>query len=537
MGHVNVVYQLLQASLAQRLLLLVPLVLVLMLLLHLASRSRRGSNEKQQRRPKHILPPSPPGLPIIGHLHLVGDLPHVSLRSLAAKHGGLMLLRFGTVPNLVVSSSRKARLIMQTHDHAFASRPASKISNTLVYGSSDIAFSPYGDHWRQLRRLVTTHLFTVKKVNSYRLSRQEEVRLVIKKIQEAAAASKEVDISEMMNTFANDIVCRAVSGKFFRAEGRNKVFRELIQLNIILFGGFSLEDNFPGLANVLGLLTRWFVSNKADEAHKRWDDLLETIVSDHERRRRSEHGHGGGGGVDQEESDFIDVLLSVQQEYGITRDHLKAILMDMFGAGTETSSLVLELAMAELMRHPQLMSKLQAEVRKNTPKGQEMVEQDNLASMPYLRAVVKETLRLHPPVPLLLPHLSMVDCDVDGYRIPSGTRVIINAWAISRDPESWESAEEFVPERFMDAASAAAIDLRGNDFQFVPFGAGRRICPGLNFGLATVDIMLANLVYCFDWGLPIGMEEEDIDMTEVFGSTVRRREKLILLPEPHACAC
>ena len=173
MGHVNVVYQLLQASLAQRLLLLVPLVL--MLLLHLASRRRRGSNEKQQRRPKHIPPPSPPGLPIIGHLHLVGDLPHVSLRSLAAKHGGLMLLRFGTVPNLVVSSSRAARLIMQTHDHAFASRPASKISNTLVYGSSDIAFAPYGDHWRQLRRLVTTHLFTVKKVNSYRLSRQEEV--------------------------------------------------------------------------------------------------------------------------------------------------------------------------------------------------------------------------------------------------------------------------------------------------------------------------------------------------------------------------
>lgn len=205
----------------------------------------------------------------------------------------------------------------------------------------------------------------------------------------------------------------------------------------------------------------------------------------------------------------------------------------MFGAGTETSSIVLELAMAELMRHPQIMSKLQAEVRKNTPKGQEMVEQDNLASMPYLRAVVKETLRLHPPAPLLLPHLSMVDCDVDGYRIPSGTRVIINGWAISRDPESWDRAEEFVPERFMDAASAAAIDLRGSDFQFVPFGAGRRICPGLNFGLATVEIMLANLVYCFDWGLPVGMKVEDIDMTEVFGLSVRRKEKLILLPEPH----
>lgn len=205
----------------------------------------------------------------------------------------------------------------------------------------------------------------------------------------------------------------------------------------------------------------------------------------------------------------------------------------MFAAGTDTSSLVLELAMAELMRNPQLMTKLQSEVRKNTPKGQEMVEEENLAGMAYLRAVVKETLRLHPPAPLLLPHISMATCDVDGYTIPSGTRVTINAWAISRDPESWEKPEEFMPERFMDGGSAATIDFKGKDFEFVPFGAGRRICPGLNFGLATVEIMLANLMYCFDWGLPAGMEKEDIDMTEVFGLTVHPKEKLILVPKFH----
>jgi cytochrome P450 len=204
----------------------------------------------------------------------------------------------------------------------------------------------------------------------------------------------------------------------------------------------------------------------------------------------------------------------------------------MFSAGTDTSSLVLELAMAELMRHPQRMSKLQVEVREHTPEGQEMVEEENLASMPYLRAVVKETLRLHPPVPLLLPHLSMADCVVDGYSIPSGTRVIINAWAISRDPESWERPEEFVPERFMDGGSAAAVDLKGNDFEFLPFGAGRRICPGLNFGLATVEIMLANLLYCFEWELPNGMEPEDVDTTEVFGLTIHPKEKLMLFPKP-----
>ena len=200
-------------------------------------------------------------------------------------------------------------------------------------------------------------------------------------------------------------------------------------------------------------------------------------------------------------------------------------------AGTIKSSLVLELAMAELMRHPHLMTKLQTEVRNKTPIGQEMVKEENLAGMAYLRAVVKETLRLHPPAPLLLPYQSMVDCDIDGHTIPAGTRVIINSWAICRHPESWEKAEEFMPERFMDGGSAAAVDLKGNDFQFIPFGAGRRMCPGTNFGLATVEIMLANLMYCFDWGLPAGMEKEDIDMTEVFGLTVHPKEKLMLIPK------
>lgn len=211
-------------------------------------------------------------------------------------------------------------------------------------------------------------------------------------------------------------------------------------------------------------------------------------------------------------------------------------MQDVFDAGTGTTSLVLEFAMVELMRNPHVMTKLQDEVRKKTQMGEETVKEENLASMAYLRAVVKETLRLHPSAPLLLPHQSMEDCDVDGYTIPSGTRVIVNSFAICRDPESWEKAEQFMPERFIHGGSAAAIDLKGNNFEFIPFGAGRRMCPGINFGLATVEILLANLMYCFDWELPAGMEKEDIDMTEVFGLTVHRKEKLILVPKAHATA-
>ncbi|CAO2186564.1 unnamed protein product [Urochloa humidicola] len=441
-----------------------------------------------------------------------------------------MLLRLGAVTNLVVSSPRAAQAILRTHDHVFASRPTSTVFDALLYGSpSDIAFAPYGEHWRQARKLVTAHLFTVKKVNAYRHARKQEVSLVMSKIREAAEASTAVDMSEMMNAFANDIVSRAVSGKFFRAEGRNKLFRELVDTNSVLFGGFSLEEYFPGVANSLGFLIRWFPRNRqARHTHKRWDDLLEAIIRDHETRNSSMHRRSDQAA---ESRDFTDVLLSVQHDYGITRDHIKAILIDMFGAGTDTSSLVLGSAMAELMRNPRHMTKLQGEVRTHTPEGQEMVDEENLASMAYLKAVVKETLRLHQPAPLLLPHLSMADCVVEGYSIPSGTRVIINSWAISRDPESWEKPEEFMPERFMDGGSAADIDFKGNNFEFLPFGAGRRICPGLNFGLATVEIMLANLIYCFDWQLPNGMEAKDVDMTEVFGLSIHPKEKLMLVPK------
>ncbi|KAJ1275649.1 hypothetical protein BS78_05G151600 [Paspalum vaginatum] len=506
------------------LLFLAPLML---LLLHVAYGCRGSTDGKPKQLP---LPPSPPGLPVLGHLLLVGDRPHISFRDLAAttqvRGGGLVLLRLGAVRNLVVSTPRAAQAVLRTHDHAFASRPASRLADDLVYGSSNVAFAPYGDYWRQVRKLVTTHLFTAKKVRSHRHARQDEVRLVVARLQEAA----EVDVSETASAFANDVVCRAVCGKFFRAEGRNKLFRELNHTTTALLAGFNVEDYFPWLAKSLG---GWFLSNKkARETHRRWDELLEDIISDHERRRTSsKHADSDEQGGSAE--DFIDVMLSVQEEYGITRDHIKAVLMDMFEAGNATSSSVLEFAMAELMRKPHLMAKLQTEVREKTPKGQEMVKEEDLAGMAYLKAVVKETLRLHPPAPLLVPHQSMADCEVDGYTIPAGTRVIINSWAIGRDPGSWEEAEEFVPERFMDGGAAADVDFRGNDFQFIPFGSGRRMCPAINFGLATVSIMLANLVYCFDWELPTGMEKEDIDMTEVFGLTVHRKEKLILVPKPY----
>jgi cytochrome P450 len=201
----------------------------------------------------------------------------------------------------------------------------------------------------------------------------------------------------------------------------------------------------------------------------------------------------------------------------------------MFEAGTDTTYIALDYAMAELMRNPKAMNKLQAEVRGCATKMRDqLVTEEDLRGMRYLKAVMKESMRLHAPGALLIPHLSLAECDVEGYTIPSGTRVIVNAWALGRDSTCWENAEEFMPERFMEESVDAASDFLGNDFRFLPFGSGRRMCPGINFTTATFEIILANLIYHFNWELPLGSTH--IDMSESYGLDVHRKEKLLLLP-------
>ncbi|TKW02483.1 hypothetical protein SEVIR_8G246830v4 [Setaria viridis] len=474
---------------------------------HLAT--PRSRTEKLLRK----LPSPPFKLPIIGHLHLIGSLPHHSLRDLAKRHGpDVMLLRLGAVPTLVVSSPRAAKAVLRTHDHVFASRPHSAVADVLFYGCTDVGFAPYGEYWRQARKVITTHLLTAAKVRSNRAAREQEVQLVLAKVTAAAAMGIAVDVSKLFSFFANDIVCQAVTGRLPREQGRNQLFRELLETNAKLLGGFNLDDYFPSLARLD------LVSAKAVKHRKIWDDLLDSLIDKHKTKP-----------VDgEDEEDFIDVLLSVQQEYGLTRDNVKAILMDMFEAGTDTTYIALDYAMAELMRNPKVMTKLQAEVRGCATRGKELVTEQDLSGMSYLTAVMKESMRLHAPGPLLIPHLSMAEWEVEGYTIPSGTRVIVNAWALGRDSTYWESAEEFMPERFMEEAVDAASDFQGNDFRFLPFGSGRRMCPGINFTTATFEIILANLIYHFNWELL--PRSTGVDMSESYGMDVHRKEKLLLIP-------
>lgn len=197
----------------------------------------------------------------------------------------------------------------------------------------------------------------------------------------------------------------------------------------------------------------------------------------------------------------------------------------MFAAAVDTSATTVEWALSELMKHPETMKRVQKELE-NVVGLDRMIEESDLENLEYLDMVVKETLRLHPVAPLLLPHESMEDCTVNGFHIPKKSRILINVWAIGRDPEAWTDPEKFFPERFV----GSKIDLRGRDFQLLPFGSGRRSCPGMQLGLTLVRIVLAQLVHCFDWELPNGMLPSELDMTEEFGLVTTRAKHLLAIP-------
>uniref|UniRef100_A0A0E0R887 Cytochrome P450 n=1 Tax=Oryza rufipogon TaxID=4529 RepID=A0A0E0R887_ORYRU len=461
----------------------------------------------------------------------MGSLPRTS-PSAASPHGTGPTCSSGLAPCRCSLRRRRvpaAEAILRTHDHVFASRPRTVLLADIVfYRSRDVRFAPYGDHWRQARKLVTTHLLSAKKarklVTTHLLS-AKKVSLVMTKISKAATASAVVDIGQILRSFTNDMICRTVSGKCPCDDRQKRIFQELANETSLLLGGFDIEEYFPVLARV-GLVGK-MMCVKAEILKKRWDELLEELINDHEN-----DDHSCNLISDQNDEDFVDILLSVRQEYGFTREHVKAILQDVFFGGIDTSALVLEFTIAELMQRPRMLKKLQDEVRACIPKGQKIVSEVDINNMAYLRAVIKEGIRLHPVAPVLAPHISMDDCNIEGYMIPSGTRVLVNVWAIGRDPRFWEDVEEFVPERFIDSMSSAAanVNFRENDYQYLPFGYGRRMCPGMKFGIAVVEIMLANLMWKFDWTLPPGTE---IDMSEVFGLSVHRKEKLLLVPKQH----
>ncbi|KAH9718037.1 cytochrome P450 83B1 [Citrus sinensis] len=482
-------------------------------------------NTYQQKKIK--LPPGPQGLPFIGNLHQFDvSKPHVSFWELSKKYGPLMSLRLGFVPTLVVSSAKMAKETLKTHDLQFSSRPALVATQKLSYNGLDLVFSPYGEYWREIRKICVIHLFNSNRAQNFRPIREDEVSRMIESISKSAAASKQVNLSEIMMSLSCNIICRLGFGK--RSGDQSETITERSRFHTLLNEiqalsiGFFVADYFPFMGwidKLTGMIRR--LENNFQESDRFYQELIDEHLDPKRTKAK----------VQQE--DLVDVLLQIRKDHGfkvdLTLDHIKAVLMNIFVAGTDTSAATLVWAMTYLMKHPRVMKKVQEEIRSLVGGKKSFVDEDDVQELHYHKAVVKETMRLQPPVPLLVPKETIEKCTIDGYEIPAKTLVYVNAWAIGRDPEAWENPEEFNPERFIDRS----IDFKGQNFELIPFGAGRRICPGMHLGTANVELALTNLLYKFDWEMPPGMKNQDLDFDVLPGIAVHKKNYLFLLAKDH----
>nr|XP_027088466.1 premnaspirodiene oxygenase-like [Coffea arabica] len=435
--------------------------------------------------------------------NLVGGLPHHILRDLAAKYGPLMHLRLGEVPVVVISSPDMAKEILVSRDPAFAARPHTLASKIIWYDHQDLIFAPYSDYWSQMRKICMMDFFSEKKVRSFTFIFQDEISQLTNSIRSSEGVA--INLTDKIFAHVSSMICRAAFGRVYKDQ---ETTIQNLKTAIAFAAGINVADFFPSL-KLLHAITG--LKHKLQKMHDYLDEVLENVIKQH----KANHASGKMGNAESGDGDLIDVLLQ-QQESGkyqipIKAENIKGVLLDIFAAGLDASSVIIEWAMSELMRHPGILTKAQEELRR-VCKGKKTIDEDDIQNLKYFKMVVKETLRLHPAA-AFIPRATAENCEVNGYIIPEKARVLINIWAIGRDPKNWDDPENFMPERF----EQKSVDYLGTHCGYIPFGSGRRLCPGSTLGLATVELMLAHLLYHFDWKLPDEMNPKDLDMDEVFG--------------------
>ncbi|KAJ6906250.1 cytochrome P450 84A1-like [Populus alba x Populus x berolinensis] len=480
-------------------------------------------------RKKLPYPPGPKGYPIIGNLGMVDQLTHRGLAALSKRYGGLCHLQMGGLHVVAVSTPEIAREVLQAQDVVFANRPANVAIVYLTYDRADMAFANYGPFWRQTRKICVMKLFSRKRAESW-ASVRDEVEFTVRQVSEKTG--EPVNIGELVFALTRSITYKAAFGSSSN-EGQEE-FMEILQEFSKLFGAFNVADFFPWL----GWVNAQDFNKRLARARDSLDGFIDTIIDEHIAKKNNSKGLDARDEDEEVDSDMVDGLLAFYSEDAskhdfdeskstvkFNKDHIKALIMDVMFGGTETVASAIEWAIAELMKSPEDLKKVHQELMDVVGLNRTVHESD-LEKLIYLKCAVKETLRLHPPIPLLL-HETAKDTVLNGYRIPARSRVMINAWAIGRDPNAWEDPDKFNPSRFLDGK---APDFRGMDFEFLPFGSGRRSCPGMQLGLYALELAVAHLLHCFNWELPHGMQPAELDMNDVFGLTAPRAVRLVAVP-------
>ncbi|CAK8576954.1 unnamed protein product [Lathyrus sativus] len=471
--------------------------------------------QKKQSNHKN-LPPSPPSLPLIGHLHLIKQPLHRSLHNLANTYGHVFFIHVGTRNILVVSSPSAVEECLSNNDLTFANRSVTLAGKYLNYNNTTLGFSSYGDIWRKLRRLTTMELFSANRLAMFTKVREDEVKLLIKQIFEGCKGEimSKVDLKTKTLELSFNIMLRVISGKRYYGEDDvalgGKEFQILMNEYIELLGSGNLNDFFA----ILEWIDFQGKKKKMVKLMKKMDSFLQKLV-DEKRRNWSN---------DQRNMTLIDVMLDLQQKEPefYTEEIVKGVILVMLVAGSETSATTMEWAFSLLLNHPEIMNKVREEI--NTCMHQDRLMNESGASkLTYLQNVIMETLRLYPVAPLLIPHESSNDCNVCGFDIPKGTMLLVNLWTLHRDPNLWVNPTRFVPERFEER------ELDSEIYTMIPFGVGRRACPGSVLAKRFMANAIASLIQCFEWKR-IGNEE--IDMAEGIGLTMPKVEPLVALCRP-----
>ncbi|XP_010508155.1 PREDICTED: cytochrome P450 76C4 isoform X1 [Camelina sativa] len=466
------------------------------------------------------LPPGPPRLPIIGNIHQVGQSPHRSFADLSKTYGPIMSLKLGRLNSVVIASLEAPREVLRTHDQILSGRKSTNSIRSINHHEGSVAWLPSSSaRCRLLRKLSASLMFSPQRIETTKSLRKKKVQELVKFVSESSEREEEVDISRASFTTALNIISNilfSVDLGSYDSKISNG-FQETVTAVMVAIGKPDLANFFPFLGFLDLQSNRKNMKGCTERLFRLFRGFMDAKIA-----LRNESTD------DVSDIDFLDSLLALTQgvEPELDNSDIEHLLFDMFAAGTDTSSTNVEWAMAELLKNPKTMAKAQAEIDRVIGENG-VVQESDISELPYLQAVVKETFRLHPALPLLLPREAETDLEILGFMVPKDAQVLVNVWAIGRDPSVWENPTQFEPERFI----GKEIDVKGRDYELTPFGAGRRICPGLPLAVKTVPLMLASLLYSFEWKLANGISPEDLDMDETtFGITLHKTKPLHAIP-------